>query len=60
MARVYAAELRMLRELGFIDTELVLPILVAELRHPLSQHPEFNGVPSYQGMQRVLAILLGQ
>lgn len=57
---VWATELHMLSEMGFTDSQACFPLLMQYVRVPVSLCPELNGTPPAEGIQRVVAALLGQ
>lgn len=59
-ARVWAKELQVLADMGFTDTPALLVLLREHVEIPVSLRPDLNGIPAAEGMQRVVAILLGQ
>lgn len=58
--RVWASELALLRDMGFNDPMASFPLLQKHVGVPVSLCPEMNGVPPAEGIQRVVAALLGQ
>lgn len=58
-SRVWARELEVLKDMGFSDTAVLLPVLQKYIGIPTSLCPERLGQPSAEGMQRVVAHLLG-
>ena len=57
--RVWARELDLLKDMGFSDSAQLLPVLQQHIGIPTSLCPERQGQPSAEGMQRVVAHLLG-
>lgn len=58
--RVWATELALLRDMGFDDPKTCFPLLQKHVGVPVSLCSEMNGVPPAEGIQRVVAALLGQ
>lgn len=58
--RVYETELKVLRDMGFSDASVIIPLLREHIKSPVSRNPEMQGQPSAEGMQRVVVQLLGQ
>ena len=58
--RVWAKELEVLKAMGFTDTAVLLPLLQQHVSLPVSLSPELNGVPQAEGMQKIVAELLGR
>ena len=59
-AVVWEKELGMLRDMGFTDASVLLPLLQEHCVQPVSLMPELNGIPPAAGMQDVLAVLLSR
>lgn len=59
-AKVWAKELQVLRDMGFTDTAALIPLLQEHVGIPVSLCPELNGVPPAEGMQKLVAALLGR
>ena len=59
-ATVWEKELSVLRDMGFTDVAVLLPLLQEHCSQPVSMSPELNGIPPAAGMQDVLAVLLSR
>ena len=56
---LWRRELEVLADMGFVDYEANLPLLQQHLVTPVALSGDRNATPSVQGMQRVVATLLG-
>jgi len=59
-SRVWARELEVLAAMGFTDASVVLPLLQEHVGVPVSLCPELNGIPSPEGLQRVVGALFSR
>lgn len=59
-SKVWAKELQVLRDMGFTDTAQLIPLLQEHVGLPVSLCPELNGTPPAEGMQKLVAALLGR
>lgn len=59
-SKVWAKELQVLRDMGFTDAAQLIPLLQEHVGLPVSLCPELNGTPPAEGMQRLVAALLGR
>jgi len=57
-ALLWRRELAILADMGFVETAVVLPLLVAHLQHPVSLQSDKHAVPDVEGLQRVVTALL--
>jgi len=57
---LWRRELEVLADMGFADAEVNLPLLQKHLVTPLALTGDRNAVPNMEGMQRVVASLLGK
>jgi hypothetical protein len=57
--RVWAKELQILADMGFSDPSVLVPLLQQHVGLPVSLCPELQGHPPADGMQKVVAELLG-
>jgi hypothetical protein len=58
-ARVYETEIKILRDMGFMDLGIIIPLLREYITVPVSQNSELNGQPNPENMQRLVMDLLG-
>ena len=59
-ANVWSRELQILADMGFTDTAALIPLLQEHVGLPVSLCPQLNGVPSADGMQKLLTVLLSR
>jgi len=57
---VWARELEVLGSMGFKDQQALLPLLQEHVGLPVSLCPGLRGLPSPEGMQKLVAVLLSQ